>query len=74
MGRIRNVTAQQTRSVDLTVMAAYAEDVDRVDAVLRDIVKQHDKVLAEPAPLIEVHRLAESGVGFIVRPWVNTED
>jgi small conductance mechanosensitive channel len=71
---IRNVTAQRTRRIDLTVMTAYAEDVDRVDAVLRDIVSGHEKVLAAPTPLIEVHRLADSGVEFVVRPWVKTED
>ena len=71
---IRNVTAQHARRVDLRVMVSHTEDVDRVDAVLREVALSHDKVLEEPAPLVEVNRLTENAVEFIVRPWVNTED
>jgi small conductance mechanosensitive channel len=71
---IRNVTAQRTRRVDLTVVTAYTEDVDRVAAILRDIASSHEKVLSAPEPTIEVHGLLDSGVEFIVRPWVKTED
>jgi small-conductance mechanosensitive channel len=39
-----------------------------------EIVTSHDKVLADPAPVVRLHTLNESSVDFIVRPWVNKDD
>jgi len=71
---IRNVTAQELRRVDLVFGISYESDVDHADAVLRDILEKDPRVLAEPAPVVEVHGLGESSVDFVVRPWVKTED
>lgn len=71
---IRNFTAQQKRRVDLVVGVGYGEDVDRVDAVLRDIVAKQENILDDPPLTVEVHNLGDSSVDFIVRPWVKTEN
>jgi small conductance mechanosensitive channel len=71
---IRNVTAQQIRRIDLVFGISYKADVDHADAVFRDILAKHEKVLADPEPIVEVHNLGESAVEFAVRPWVRTED
>ena len=39
-----------------------------------EVVKTHPKVLQDPAPLVKVHKLAESSVDFIARPWARRED
>ena len=71
---IRNVTAEETRRVDLTFSVHYSESLDRAEEVLHRIVTDHPLVLHDPAPLIKVHSLAESSVDFVVRPWCKTED
>ncbi|TXS95875.1 mechanosensitive ion channel [Parahaliea maris] len=71
---IKNVTAQRVRRVDLTFGISYSDDIPRTEAVLADVVSQHDKVLRSPEPVIKVHELGDSSVNFIVRPWVRTED
>ena len=71
---IKNLTAQQTRRVDMMFGIAYSDDVDKAERVLRDIVAAHDKVLKQPEPIIKLHELGESSVNFAVRPWVKTDD
>lgn len=71
---IRNVTHQDTRRVDLMFGIGYADDIAHAEEVLVDIVKSHNKVLDDPAPVIRLHELADSSVNFVVRPWAKTED
>jgi len=71
---IRNVTAQKTRRVDLVFGISYADDVEKAEAVLRDVVSNHAKVLSEPQPMVKLHKLGESSVDFVVRPWCATQD
>ena len=71
---ITNVTAQQTRRIDLKFTVSYRDDLDKVEQVLNSIVDSHDAVLDEPAPVIKLHELGDSGVMFVVRPWVRTEN
>ncbi len=71
---ITNVTAQQTRRVDLTVGISYQDDIEKAEAVLRDVISEHEAVLDDPEPTIRLHELGESSVNFIVRPWVKTSD
>ena len=71
---IRNVNAEPTRRVDMTFGISYADDIERARDILENIVKQHELVLDEPVPNIQLHALADSSVNFIVRPWVKSED
>ncbi|MEN8182550.1 MAG: mechanosensitive ion channel family protein [Myxococcota bacterium] len=71
---IRNVTAQSTRRVDLVFGVGYQEDIERVERVLHEVVGAHEKVLRDPAPMVKVHKLADSAVEFVVRPWALTTD
>ena len=71
---ITNVTANDTRRVDLTFGIGYEDDVERAGQVLMDVVRQHPQVLPTPEPTVRVHALGESSVDFVVRPWVRTEN
>jgi small conductance mechanosensitive channel len=71
---IRNINAQDKRRVDLIFAAGYESDVASVEALLKEIVDGHGKVLAEPAPLIKLHQLADSSVNYAVRVWTRQED
>ena len=71
---IRNVTAEETRRVDLAFAVRYQEDVDRALDALRAVAAAEERVLSEPAPLIKVHDLSQGRVDLILRPWVKTSD
>jgi small conductance mechanosensitive channel len=71
---ITNVTAQRTRRIDLVFGISYSDDIEKVEAVLWDILKNNEAVLDDPEPIVRVHELGESSVNFAVRPWVNTTD
>ncbi|MBU4133198.1 MAG: mechanosensitive ion channel [Proteobacteria bacterium] len=73
-GVITNVTANDTRRVDLTIGIGYGDDIALAKRVLDRIVKADDRVLETPAPTIAVSALADSSVNFVVRPWVKTDD
>ncbi|MHC4956767.1 MAG: mechanosensitive ion channel family protein [Planctomycetota bacterium] len=73
-GVITNITANDTRRVDMTIGVGYDDDLDAAEALLLDEVKNHPKVLADPAPIVKVAELADSSVNFVVRPWSKTSD
>ncbi len=71
---ITNVTASDTRRVDLTFGIGYDDSIEEAQRVLEETVRAHPLVLAEPEPVIRVNELADSSVNFICRPWVNSAD
>ena len=73
-GVITNVTANDTRRVDLIISIGYGDDIGLAKQVLDRIVTADERVLETPAPTIAVSALADSSVNFVVRPWVKTED
>jgi small conductance mechanosensitive channel len=73
-GSIVNYSAKDTRRVDLVIGVGYDDDLKKTHDVLMSILKDHDKVLQDPAPAVWVSNLGESSVDFNVRPWVKTED
>ncbi len=71
---ITNVTANKNRRIDLVIGIGYDDDIKKAKQILNKILKQHDKVLENPAPNVAVSELADSSVNFVVRPWVKTSD
>lgn len=73
-GNIKNYSAKPTRRVDLVFGVGYDDDLKKVRKILEKVLKDDDRVLEEPAPVIGVLRLNDNSVDFAVRPWVKTED
>jgi small conductance mechanosensitive channel len=71
---ITNVTASDTRRVDLVFGISYEDSIPDALRVIEETVKAHALVLEEPAPVIRAHELASSSVNFICRPWTKTSD
>jgi small conductance mechanosensitive channel len=71
---ITNVNANPTRRVDLVIGISYDDDIKAAHQLLKDIVAEDKRVLAEPQTTIAVSELADSSVNFVVRPWVKTAD
>ncbi len=71
---IKNITAERLRRVDMEFGISYEDDIEHAERLLEAIVTEHPAVLSTPAHTIKLHRLGESSVDFIVRPWVRTDD
>lgn len=71
---ITNVTASDTRRVDLVFGISYDDSIPDAIRVLEETVAAHPLVLHEPEPTIRVNELADSSVNVICRPWVKTSD
>lgn len=73
-GTITNITAEDTRRVDMSVGVGYSDDLDRVQDIILDVLNADDRILDDPAPQVVVAELADSSVNFNVRPWCKKED
>ena len=73
-GAIINVTANDTRRVDMTVAVSYTDDLDKVQNIITEMLNADSRVLQDPAPQVVVAKLADSSVNFNVRPWCATGD
>ncbi len=71
---ITNITANDTRRVDLVVGIGYDDDIRKAKETLATILENEELVLQEPSSTIAVAELADSSVNLVVRPWVKTED
>ncbi len=71
---ITNITANDTRRVDLVIGIGYDDDIKKAKETLEQIVGAEELVLKDPEPTIAVLELADSSVNLAVRPWVKTDD
>ena len=71
---ITNVTASDTRRVDLVFGISYDDSIEEAQRVITEIVRTHPLVLSDPEPTIRVNELGASSVNFICRPWTRTSD
>jgi small conductance mechanosensitive channel len=71
---LSNYTRRGRLRVDFVFGVSYADDLDQVKQVLRDILAADPRVLAEPAAEVFVQTLADSSVNLAVRPWVTPDD
>lgn len=71
---INNVTAQDTRRVDLVFGIGYADDAAKAQGIMEDVLRNHELVLDEPEFVVRLHELGDSSVNFICRPWCLTGD
>ena len=71
---ITNVTASDTRRVDLVFGISYDDSIEEAQKVITEIVRTHPLVLSDPEPTIRVNELGASSVNFICRPWTRTSD
>jgi len=73
-GNIVNYTAEGKIRVDTVVGIDYGSDIKKSKEVLLEMLKANPKVLADPAPSVNVEELADSSVNLAVRPFCKPED
>ncbi|MBQ7262593.1 MAG: mechanosensitive ion channel [Synergistaceae bacterium] len=71
-GRVTNWTGADTKKREVvSVMAAYASDTRKVEELLLRAMKDHSKVLKDPAPFVLLKELGDSGLEFEAYFWVD---
>jgi small conductance mechanosensitive channel len=73
-GPIVNVTARDTRRIDLVLGIGYDDDLRKAKQLIEDIFRADDRILAEPASAVSVAELADNSVNLNIRPWVKSGD
>ncbi len=71
---INNVTAQNTRRVDLVFGIGYGDDAEKAQRIMLEVLADNEMVLDDPEPVVRLHGLADSSVNFVCRPWCRTDD
>lgn len=71
---LTNVSIYSTRRCDMTFGIHYDDDIDKAKTVIKRLIEEDERSLAEPAPRISVGSLGDNSVNLIVRPWVPTDD
>jgi small conductance mechanosensitive channel len=56
------------------VGVAYDSDLDAALAAVNEVLQANPRVLKDPAPVIQVLRLADSSVEIGVMPWTVVQD
>lgn len=73
-GVITNYSRLDTRRIEWNFSVDYGEDYDKVKEVLNGTIASDQRILATPAPFVELGELAASSVNMKVRVWVNSAD
>jgi len=71
--QIINHSHHAIRGVDMHFGVAYKENTDAARKVIDDVLAGHPHILKDPAPFVEVEKLNDSSVDFIVRPFCKGE-
>jgi small conductance mechanosensitive channel len=64
----------EIRQAEVIVGVSYDAELAPTLAGLRELVAGNERVLRDPAPLVQVVALAESAVQIAVKPWVAVSD
>jgi small conductance mechanosensitive channel len=62
------------RQLALGVTVVHDTDVGLAETVIVEALRANPRVLEDPAPVVAVQRLSDSGIVFAVAPWVQVGD
>jgi len=71
---ITNYSLRDTRRIELTLGVGYGADLRKVRQVLERIVREEPRLLAEPAPIIQIAKLDTSSVNFVFLVWTTSAE
>jgi small conductance mechanosensitive channel len=71
---ITNYSVYTTRRAEWLFGVGYGADLKKAEAIIRRVVLEDPRALAEPAPFIQVNNLGDFSVDFLVRVWCSSGD
>jgi small-conductance mechanosensitive channel len=73
-GRVINWMAIDTRArLTVEVSVAYSADPETVQRLLIDVAHEHPQVHRQPAPVVALGQLTESGMRFELHYWISRQ-
>lgn len=73
-GPIINYSRKDKRRVDMVFGIHYDDDIDKAFKIIQEALKEDERVMDDPEPLIAVAELGDSSVDIMVRPWTKNAD
>ncbi|MFV8780819.1 mechanosensitive ion channel family protein [Microbulbifer sp. SA54] len=71
---LTNFTRNASRRIEIIASIAYGDDIETGMNVLRRLVAEEPRILADPEPAFAVRALADSSVNLHLRAWTTTAD
>jgi len=73
-GNIINFSREPVRRNEFIIGVAYDSDIDRVKALLTEIIQADDRILKDREMTVQLNELGASSINFVVRVWSNSSD
>lgn len=73
-GVIKNLSEHERRKVVIEIGVSYAADVEKVIAMVHDVVASEARVRKDPPPTVAVSRFTDAAVMILVEAWVANAD
>ena len=71
---IINYSEKDTRRVGFTFTISYDNDFEKAKAIVMDVCKSHELVLADPEPFVRLSEHGQSSLNITARVWVKSDD
>lgn len=71
---VTNLSAKDTRRIDIPVGIAYDSSIAKAREVMLRIAADDDRILKDPEPVVRVTALADSSVNMMLRVWTANDD
>jgi small conductance mechanosensitive channel len=62
------------RQLALPFSVAYDTNLSQAQALIREVVVNHPRVIKDPSPLVGISSFGESAINITARPWVAVKD
>lgn len=72
--QIMNFSANNIRRSEYEIGIGYDDDINKAMRIIEDLLKNDDRVLEDPSPLVAVNTLGDNAIGIRVRPWTKNAD
>lgn len=72
--QLKNFNAYIARRIEFTMDIKYDQDINIVKEILSNLLDKHQKILAQPKPLITAWELADSSIKINVRAWIPSSE
>jgi small conductance mechanosensitive channel len=73
-GPIENLTALGTRRVDILISVGQGTDLHKVKQWVEGVARSDKRVLAAPAPSLDLTEITPDAIKLYLRPWTTVED
>ncbi len=71
---LTNLSAYETRRCDMTFGIGYGDDIDKAKDICQRLIREDERALSDPEPLVVVGNLGDSSVDLTVRVWLKSGD